>query len=495
VEKGKDMVTKAVIIAAGRGSRLKGKYADVPKPLVPVAGVGLLKRTILTAKRAGITDFAIVTGYRAEEIRAAIESDSQIDVQIDWVLNEGWEQGNGKSVLAARESVGDDAFVLMMSDHLIDAQIITGLRTANLAKDECALAVDSRIDRIFDEDDATKVLVESDRIEAIGKTIDEHNAIDTGVFLCNSTLFTALEEAIATGDDSLSGGIRSLAGEGRMRAHDIGDLFWEDVDTPESLVHAQRALIRSLGKPTDGFVSRHFNRKISTRLSSLLVKTPLTPNQLSISTMFICFIAAWFVAQPDYLSLAIAGVIFQFASIVDGCDGEVAKLKFLGSQFGEWVDTVADNISYLVFFSAFVYGHFHFTGDPMVLTLAWVALGGMMTAVSLIYLYLRMSGSGSIVSFAQAFSNEVPEEKRGWFHRFSERIKFASRRDYFAAMFCVLAVLNARWTIFWIYQLGAMVISAAILFFVGHMMRSRGFWPSSTASIHEQGKLVSEKAD
>jgi len=490
------MVTKAVIIAAGRGSRLKGRYENTPKPLVPVAGVGLLKRTILTAQRAGITDFTVVTGYRADEIRESIQSDRQVDVAIDWVVNEAWEEGNGKSVLAAKESVGDDAFILMMSDHLIDPQIITGLRNANLAKDECALAVDTRIDRIFDEEDATKVSVNSDRIEAIGKTLENHNAIDTGVFLCNATLFDSLSGAIADGDDSLSGGIRSLAAEGRMRAHDIDDLFWEDVDTPESLVHAERALIRSLGKPTDGFVSRHFNRKISTRISALLVKTPLTPNQLSISTMFLCFIAAWFVAQPTYMGLAIAGILFQFASIVDGCDGEVAKLKFLGSQFGEWVDTIADNISYLVFFSAFVYGHFQAAEEnPMVLTIAWLSLGSLVVGVSMIYVYLRSSGSGSIVSFAQAFSNEVPEEQRGWFHKFSERIKFASRRDYFAAMFCVLAVLNARWAIFWIYGIGAMVIAAAVLFFVGHMMRSRGFWPSSASVGSEEGKLISEKAD
>lgn len=489
------MVTRAVIIAAGRGSRLTGRYADTPKPLVPVAGVGLLKRTILTGKRAGITDFTVVTGYRGDEIREAIEGDDQVDVPIDWVHNDAWQEGNGKSVLAARESVGDDAFILTMSDHLFDPQIIADLRNASLANDECALAVDSRLDRIFDEEDATKVQVASGRVEAIHKQLQNHNAIDTGAFVCNPTLFDALERAIAAGDDSLSGGIRILAEEGRMRAQDVGELFWEDVDTPESLVHAERSLIRSLGKPTDGFVSRHFNRKISTRISALLVKTPLTPNQLSISTMFICFIASWFVAQPDYLGLAIGGLIFQFASIVDGCDGEVAKLKFLGSQFGEWVDTVADNVSYLVFFSSFVYGVYQATGEAYVLTLAWLALGSVVIGVSMIYVYLRMSGSGSIVSFAQAFSNEVPVEKRGWFHRFSERIKFASRRDYFAAMFCVLALANARWTLYWIYTIGAMIIATAILVFVGHMMRSRGFWPSSAEVANDEGKLVSEKAD
>jgi choline kinase/phosphatidylglycerophosphate synthase len=489
------MISKAVIIAAGRGSRLNGRYQDVPKPLVPVAGVGLLKRTILTARQAGITEFVIVTGYRADEICNAIESDSQIDVKIEWIHNEGWEQGNGISVLAAKEAVGDDAFILTMSDHLLDSQIISSLRNTSLANDECALAVDSWVNDIFDEEDATRVLVSSGKIESIGKLIETHNAIDTGAFVCNPTLFDALETAIGAGDESLSGGIRLLASEGRMRANDIGDLFWEDVDTPESLVHAERSLVRSLGKPTDGFISRHFNRKISTRISSLLAKTPLTPNQLSISTMFVCVIAAWFVSQPDYLGLAIGGILFQFASIIDGCDGEVAKLKFLGSQFGEWVDTVADNISYVVFFSAFVYGVYQYSGEARVFTVAWLALGSLVVAVSMIYVYLWSTGSGSIVSFARALSNEVPVEKRGWFHRFSERVKFASRRDFFAALFCVMAVANARWLIFWLYAVAALTISAAILFFVGHMMRTRGLWPSGRQIIPEDAKLVSEKAD
>ena len=93
------MVKKAVIIAAGMGSRLNGSAGNLPKPLVQVAGVGLLKRTILSAKRAGITEFVVVIGYRGAEIRDAVSGDSQLDVHIDWVENTDWEKGNGLSVL------------------------------------------------------------------------------------------------------------------------------------------------------------------------------------------------------------------------------------------------------------------------------------------------------------------------------------------------------------------------------------------------------------
>ena len=70
--------------------------------------------------------------------------------------------------------------------------------------------------------------------------------------------------------------------------------------------------------------------------------------------MLLSFLSAWLVfkGSASYLHLALGGLLFQFASIVDGCDGEIAKLKFMGSRMGEWVDTLADNMSYLVFFIA-----------------------------------------------------------------------------------------------------------------------------------------------
>jgi CDP-L-myo-inositol myo-inositolphosphotransferase len=487
------MIKQAVIIAAGAGSRLNG-HSHLPKPLVPVAGVGLLKRTILTAGRAGIDRFVIVTGHRSDEIRQAIDRDSQITAEVQWVFNPDWERGNGLSVLAARPHLGGESFVLSMSDHLFDPGVFVVMQNTTLGNGECALGVDYRVDDVFDLDDATKVRVDSGKIEAIGKTMTEFNAIDTGVFSCSPALFGALEAAVERGQDSLSAGIQQLAADGRMRTTDIGDLFWSDVDTPEAHAHAENALISSLGKPTDGFVSKHFNRKISTRISRELVKTPITPNYISLITMCVSFLAAYMVADPTYVSLAVGGLLFQFASIIDGCDGEVAKLKFLGSNLGEWVDTIADNVSYLVFFVAVVLGMYRYTGDPNVLTLSGFVIISLVVALSLVFVYLRLSGSGSLVSFHVTFLEEVPEERRGWFHRMSQRLKFASRRDFFAAVFATLALVNARELMFWSFTVSASLITLSILVFTGHLMRSRGFWPSRSASTGDT-ELISEKAD
>jgi choline kinase/phosphatidylglycerophosphate synthase len=488
------MVKKAVIIAAGMGSRLNGSGGNLPKPLVKVAGVGLLKRTILSAKRAGITEFVVVIGYRGAEVRDAISMDSQVDVHIDWVENAEWERGNALSVLKARPYV-EEPFLLMMSDHLFEPQILSSLRYHPVGPGEAVLCVDYDLDGIHDMEDATKVFLDGDQILHIGKDLDTFNGIDTGIFVCSTSLFDGIETALATGDESLSGGIRVLAARGDMRAVGIDGLFWLDVDTPEALRHAERSLLGRLGKATDGFVSKHFNRKISTRISGLLAKTSVTPNQISIFTMLLTFMSAWLISFGDYLTLAMAGLLFQCASIIDGCDGEIAKLKFMGSRMGEWIDTLADNTSYMVFFMGVSYGMYALTGEGYVLALGLMAVTLSILGVSLMSVYIKNLGSGSIASFNRAFSEEVPEEKKNWLHRASCSVKFASRRDFFAFMFCVLALANQLAAIYWIVVIGTSLVAAGIFVYAGYMMRARGVWPTTASPQMDTGKLVSEKAD
>lgn len=488
------MVRTAVIIAAGMGTRLNGGGRDLPKPLVKVAGVGLLKRAILSAKRAGIGRFVVVVGYRGDEIRTAIDSDPQVDVPVTWVANEEWERPNGLSVLKAREAV-DGPFVLMMSDHLFEPGILSRLRQEPVSRDEAVLCVDRNLDGVFDMPDATKVQTLGDRIVHIDKDLEDYDAVDTGIFLCGTGLFDALDRAVAQGDASLSGGIRLLAVEGNMRVLDIDGAFWMDVDTPAALAHANRRMYDRLAKPTDGFVSRHFNRKISTRITRLLANTPVRPNHISVATLMLSLLSAWWVASGSYLYLAMGGLLFQFASILDGCDGELAKLKFLGSRSGEWFDTIADNVSYVAFYLGVVYGMYQLTGAAHILTVGLIGAGLILLSLATMAIYLQHVGSGSMAVFNAAFSDEVPEERRSWFHRFCCSVKFASRRDFFAAMFAVLAVCNCLEAIYWFSVAGSGVAASAILGYVGYMLRTRGVYPEALPAQVEPEKFVSEKAD
>lgn len=489
------MVEKAVIIAAGKGSRLKDSKSDLPKPLVKVAGVSLLKRTILSAMQAGVREFVIVIGYRGEEVQKEIQSDFQIAVHIDWVLNSDWESGNGTSVLKAQKFV-QGPFLLLMSDHLFDPEAIARVQSLPLSEKEVRVCVDFRIKSIFDLEDATKILLDRNRILQIGKELVSFNAIDTGIFLCGSNIFNAIEDSVATGDGSLSGGIRALVVKKKMSAVDISDLFWSDIDTPESLIQAEHALINNLGKLTDGFVSRHFNRKFSRQITQYLVNISVTPNQMSVLTMFISFLAAWCVSFGDgYLPLALGGVLFQFSSIVDGCDGEIAALKFMKSRLGEWLDTLADNVSYLTFFFAIVYRMYWVTGQPFFLTLGGALIVLDILGVLFMFFYMQAVGSGSILSFNLGFSIEVPKTKQGWFHEVCSSIKFVSRRDFFSVVFCIFALVNSVEGMYWFFIIGSTLLCAGIFSYGGQMLRSRGVWGTEVSSKVEIEPLVSETSD
>jgi len=128
---------------------------------------------------------------------------------------------------------------LLMADHIFEPETARTLLKQPVAPGEVILAVDPNIDRVFDLDDATKVRRDGDRIVDIGKEIAHYDALDTGMFLCSPALFDRLESATKDGNCSLSDGMRQLAGERRLRALEIGEAHWQDVDTPEALAHAE----------------------------------------------------------------------------------------------------------------------------------------------------------------------------------------------------------------------------------------------------------------
>ncbi|MBA7519614.1 Bifunctional IPC transferase and DIPP synthase [subsurface metagenome] len=333
---------KCLIIAAGEGSRLSNRGNS--KPLVLLLGLPLIERVILTAKGAGLSDFYVVTGYNGEKLRNHLDTFSQDkDLKINNLINEEWEKENGLSVLKAKGEI-EENFILLMSDHIFDCSILTELLQEKVVDGEIMLAVDYKLENsIVDVDDVTKVLVDGkDKIINIGKDIKKYNAYDIGIFLCSPALFEALEEGLAHGETSLSAGIKILAKKKKARIFDIKGNYWIDVDDEIAFRKAENILLANLKKTSDGPVSRHLNRPISTLISKYLLKKPITPNQISFFAFVLSVIGALFFFLGGYVNLLTGGILAQISSIIDGCDGEIARLKFQASEFGGWYDAVLD---------------------------------------------------------------------------------------------------------------------------------------------------------
>lgn len=222
---------KCLIVAAGQGARLREKGES--KPLIHLKGVPLIERVIDRARSAGVERFYVVSGYRGDELREALDALSErTAISITHIVNDAWNRANGVSVLAAKPYL-DGPFLLTMCDHLIDPRILSSVMAAPPEPGTVTLCVDYNIDNpLNDPEDVTRVKVVDGRIEHIGKVIRDYNAIDTGVFRCDPVMFDALEASQAEGDDSISGAMNVLARWGKARAHDIQQRLWVDVDDP-----------------------------------------------------------------------------------------------------------------------------------------------------------------------------------------------------------------------------------------------------------------------
>jgi CDP-L-myo-inositol myo-inositolphosphotransferase len=367
----------ALILAAGLGSRLH-PYTKQPKPLTSVLGLTLAERVVCTLLDAGIRRFLVTLGHEAEMIRGHFSDIARRrGVTIDFVDAEHWERGNGASALAAKGRTGNAPFFLVMIDHLFDPKIAHALADDPPPPGEMRLAVDQDKDALFDLDDVTRVKIDGGRIQAIKKTLENWDASDTGVMLCTSGLFEGLERAAANNEHGLSDGLRELAREGRAKTVDVTGLWWLDVDTLEALHEAERRLMRDQGRKTrDGPVARHLNRPVSRWLSQYLVRTSITPNQISLASWILSCAAAGLMALSGYPALAIGGVLAQLASIIDGCDGEIARLKHSQSEFGGWVDPVLDRYADAVLLFGLMWHEFAATGTNLSVVLGFAAIVG-----------------------------------------------------------------------------------------------------------------------
>lgn len=222
---------------AGAGSRLTTTNGMLAKPLVQIAGRPLISHTLEALAATGVRTLHIVIGANSERLAAEITKLLPSGMRLNPIVNQAWQKQNGVSVLCAA-GVVQAPFLLAMGDHLFDASIFDHLLGLSDPQ-RLNLAIDRKIDSVFDLDDAMKVETEDDRVLQIGKTLSVYNAIDTGLFLCPNELFDYLRRAQRGGDCSLADGVRLMAAEGKVRAIDIGYAWWQDVDTPEMYAHAE----------------------------------------------------------------------------------------------------------------------------------------------------------------------------------------------------------------------------------------------------------------
>jgi len=135
----------------------------------------------------------------------------------------------------------------------------------------------------------------------------------------------------------------------------------------------------------DGFLARHVDRRISRFISKRLSHTKISPNQITMCGMTIGLVGAFFLSCPGYWLQFMGSLLFLFCVIIDGVDGEIARLKLKETRFGHYLDVITDNIVHVAVFVGIAFGLYNETGNIIYLYSLWFLMGGFCVCVIAVY--------------------------------------------------------------------------------------------------------------
>jgi CDP-L-myo-inositol myo-inositolphosphotransferase len=128
-----------------------------------------------------------------------------------------------------------------------------------------------------------------------------------------------------------------------------GEEDWRFLAHPSEIVASEKHLLRHIGKSQDGIVAKFLNRPISRVITRLLLKLPITPNAWTMLIFALAPVAFVFLVRGDYTGFLVGSALFQLINILDGCDGEIARAKYLDSERGRRLDAFCDFVANLIF--------------------------------------------------------------------------------------------------------------------------------------------------
>jgi phosphatidylglycerophosphate synthase len=219
---------------------------------------------------------------------------------------------------------------------------------------------------------------------------------------------------------------------------------WQKVANEPDRIVAEKKLESWLVKPTDGIFAR-MNRRVSIPISCQLIKYPITPNMVSLFTLGVSFASGLYFGLGGYWNALIGAVLSVCASILDGCDGEVARLKLQASDFGCWLDTICDYLYYIFIFVGMTVGLVRSTGKTSYLT--W---GGMLLLGAIAMFVLssigrkRLSGQRP-EQYLAVWQKQAESQKSNPLAYLGRHLEFIIRRCFLPYALLAFALLNLTW--------------------------------------------------
>jgi phosphatidylglycerophosphate synthase len=217
--------------------------------------------------------------------------------------------------------------------------------------------------------------------------------------------------------------------------------------------------MEAFAKDTDGFFARHFDRKISGAVSRQLLKTPISPNQITVAVTGLGIFAGVCMAQAGYTPKVWGALLFLLTSILDGCDGEVARAKKMTSRLGGWLDLWGDNVVHVAIFYGLGIGLYKDTGLPHYLVLGRLATIGTLVSASIAsWQTYKKSNSSSFTSVA----GDASKVRGVWQARLVRWSDALARRDFIYGVVILALIGHLEWFL-WACSLGVIAYALVLL--------------------------------
>jgi phosphatidylglycerophosphate synthase len=396
---GKQAATIVIVIAKGSGE---------VGPDTVVLGLPLLRRIVLIASRAGCQDILVVD-------KGSFECGKLLE-------------GTKAVLLSPARLAGHQPFgrILVLTAHLLPQPSLLTHMTEMPLHAEAICAPTSGIAAVETADPKTLLSV-------IKRANDD------------LSLFSELEQSYHSASAPIDACPRLRSGSGR----------WVRVSSRADLPHAERWLLQGLVKDTEGFMSRHVERKISLAVTRRLVGTDITPNQMTAVSVAIGVVGALFFLSSAPAYQLIGALLFLLHSILDGCDGEIARLKYLESRFGGLLDFWGDNVVHSAVFVCIGLGWWIADGARLPLLLACSATVGGLLSAGFVYRQTMRHKTAEGPLFTSTTTSEAPS-------RVSVLADALARRDFIYLVVILSAFGKAHWFLI-LSAIGAPIFFAVVL--------------------------------
>ncbi|MCS6293504.1 MAG: CDP-alcohol phosphatidyltransferase family protein [Nitrospira sp.] len=434
-------------------------------PLTQVVGIGLFQRAVLTLQRAGIRQLIVLAGPEEDQLKQALGRGPRVTIPVRWMPIREFPLDDPRTWEAMAAEV--PGFCLVASVRGVFSRALIESLRREVQEGQAILVAQPVVQRAAG-DRRVSVKVQAERLLALGSFRAEDATLVTAdlLVLPAGLMAAAQDTQTPPGAMPIRRWIERAAIDGRvrvLRTDGHPSQWYQDVRTQAEVPAAERKLFSSLKGEFEGFVDRYFNRKVSRWFTRIFLALGASPNAITMVATVLGLLAAVGFGLGTYEAAIVAALLFQFAAVIDCCDGEVARLTFTESAFGAWLDIVMDNVVHMAIFAGIAVGAYQQTAGQAE---AWIPLALGAAAVI-----------GNASSFALVTRAQKIKAASGWktpIHAaWSEfMLKNVASRDFSVIVLIAALVGKLDWFL-WMASAGSLVFTALMLWVIRPSARSR----------------------